>query len=164
MDLLVKLYDLPDETPGRLPGGPEIRRALSPEKHVVLDWVGLNFSPRWVSECDLAFARSPIACFLAVHEGFLCGFCCYAVTCPDFLGPIGVAAEWRNRGVGAELLLAGLRALRDAGYAYGIIGWAGSPGFFQRVAGAIVIENSEPGFYKGLLRTTSRPSNEEQSQ
>jgi hypothetical protein len=36
-------------------------------------------------------------------------------------------------------------------YAYAVIGWAGSPEFYQKAVGAILIENSEPGIFRGEL-------------
>ena len=155
-DLLVKLYELPDAPPA--PSGIVIRRALVPEMHAVVDWVGKQFSPQWASECEISFSRQPASCHLALRAGILCGFCCHGVLCPDFLGPLGVAEEWSRRGLGAALLIAGLSALRHQGYSYAIIGWAGPVAFFQKTVGAVIIENSDPGFHAGM--TKAIPTNE----
>lgn len=154
-DLLVKLYNLPACVPvqERLAGdGIEIRRALAPEKTRVAKWVAEHFTKAWSSECEIAFCRQPVACTIAVREDMLLGFSCHGVICPDFLGPLGVLPEWRNRDVGKALLLMSLGELRAQGYAYAIIGWAGPVAFFQRTAGATLIVDSEPGFYRGMLR------------
>ena len=74
-DMLVKLYELPkhtdllkDSTNGQI----QIKRALAPEKHIILDWVENNFSKGWKSECDAAFSNNPISCFVAfkVRKGY----------------------------------------------------------------------------------------------
>ena len=64
MDMLVKLYELPDSRPAyqRLQqAGITLRRALAPEKHIVTAWVRKNFSEAWASEVDVAFSRQPMA-------------------------------------------------------------------------------------------------------
>ena len=155
-DLLVPLYALPALAPpleAATQRGIEIRRALVPEQPVVTAWVRGQFSEAWAAEAAVAFARQPVACFLAVQGSRLLGFCAYEVTCRGFLGPLGVAPEARGSGVGAALLLSGLHAMFAEGYAYAIIGGAGPTAFFERVAGARVIEGSNPGIYRGLLRT-----------
>ena len=41
-DMLVKLYELPDLAPelaAQKTSGVDIRRALNPERHLVLDWI-----------------------------------------------------------------------------------------------------------------------------
>ena len=156
-DLLVKLYDLPESAAvlERLQGtGIAIRRALAVEKTTITEWVCEHFSKGWSRECEIAFARQPVGCIIAAQGDTLCGFACHGILCPDFFGPIGVAAEWQKRDVGTALLLAGLHALRAQGYAYAIIGWAGPVAFFERTVGAMIIENSEPGPYRGILRDT----------
>jgi GNAT superfamily N-acetyltransferase len=106
-------------------------------------------SEGWASECEAAFARLPVACFVAVERGAeaLIGFACYEATCRDFFGPELVHPERRGRGVGRALLLAALEAMRAHGYAYAIVGWASSVDFYRRAVGAVVIEGSEPGIY-----------------
>src|SRR5256885_4406258 len=120
-DMLVRLYDLPDPSaPMRdlAASGIEIRRALAPEQHLVLVWVREKFSDGWASECDVAFARQPVACFLAVKHGGLCGFACYEATCRNFFGPVGVDPAARGAGIGKALTLACLHAMAAEGYAY----------------------------------------------
>ena len=154
-DLLVRLYDLPDLTPALetvRARGFEVRRALVPEKPSVLPWIETHFSAAWAAECDAAFARQPLACFLAVRDQQLCGFAAYEATCRGFFGPIGVNSEFRENHLGGALLLAALHAMHAEGYAYAIIGGAGPVDFFRKTVGATVIENSVPGIYRGLLR------------
>ncbi|HYX45660.1 MAG TPA: hypothetical protein VE820_02390, partial [Sphingomicrobium sp.] len=89
----MKLYDLPDSQSLReqlAKAGVSLRRGLVPEKHKVIAWVRDNFSEGWASEAEVAFARQPVSCFIAVKDGKLAGFACHDVTCRNFFGPTGV--------------------------------------------------------------------------
>jgi hypothetical protein len=44
--------------------------------------------------------------------------------------------------------------MRDEGYAYAQIGWAGPTKFYEKIVGATIIEGSEPGGYRGKLVAT----------
>jgi len=154
-DLLVKLYDLPASAPAleKLRAeGVEIRRAIGPEKHAVVEWVGKKFSRSWASECDVALSAQPLACFIAVKEKQIVGFACYDATAKGFFGPVGVDETARAGGLGKALLLRTLEAMRDAGYGYAIVGWAGPVDFFKKTVGAVVIEGSEPGIYRNMVK------------
>lgn len=158
-DMLVKLYQLPPVQPvvEKLASeGVLIRRALPPEKHKVIGWVREAFGDNWASECDVAFARQPVGCMIAVRESGddqkeIVGFACYDATCMNFFGPTGVKESERGKGVGKALLLAALHAMKEQGYAYAIIGGAGPVDYYARVVGATVIEGSVPGIYRGML-------------
>jgi GNAT superfamily N-acetyltransferase len=167
VDLLVRLYALPPVAP-RLAAlaGVTVRRALAAERHVVVDFARRHGSPGWASECEVAFARAPLGCFVAVESatstpapsGYpttpetLIGFACVEATAPGFFGPQAVRDDRRGRGVGAALLLTALHALAAEGHAYAIVGWASEVDFYRRVAGAVPIAGSEPGLYRGPLR------------
>ena len=154
-DMLVKLYELPDASPHmkrQAEGGVEIRRALTPEKHLVLDWIRATFGPAWASECDAAFAHHPVSCFIAVENAKVLGFACYDATLKGFFGPTGVAESARGRGIGTALLLCCLHAMHAEGYGYAIIGGGGAADFYAKKVGAIPIEGSKPGIYRGMLR------------
>ncbi|MGQ9888316.1 MAG: GNAT family N-acetyltransferase [Aggregatilineales bacterium] len=154
-DMLVKLYTLPDLEPviaRQRAAGVEIRRALPPEKHVVVEWVRREFGDTWASETDVSFARQPVGCFIAVQGQQMLGFACYEATCKDYFGPTGVSEAARGRGIGAALLLAALHALRAEGYAYAIIGAVGPAEFYSKVVGATLIADSTPGILGGMLR------------
>ncbi|SMC46878.1 GNAT family N-acetyltransferase [Rhizobium sp. RU36D] len=154
MDMLVKLYDLrPDaELDARIAAhGFEIRLALPPELHVVTRWIASRFGEGWASEATIAMSRQPVSCLLATVEGKLAGFACYDATARGFFGPTGVDESHRSKGVGQALLLRALLAMRDIGYGYAVIGSAGPMEFYRRTVGAIPIEGSKPGIYRGML-------------
>jgi ribosomal protein S18 acetylase RimI-like enzyme len=152
LDLLVRLYKLPEET--QLTGnGFTIRRAFAAEKRIVSNFAAQHFTGGWASECEIAFARMPIACFIAVKHDTIAGFACYDVAARGFFGPIGVAEEQRNKGLGSALLLAALHDMSAHGYAYAIIGRVTDAEFYRRHLSIIEIPDSEPGFYRGLLKS-----------
>lgn len=154
MDMLVKLYDLrlDAELEARIAAhGFEIRPALPPELHVVTRWIASRFGEGWASEATIAMSRQPVSCLLAIAEGKLAGFACYDATARGFFGPTGVDESHRGKGVGQALLLRALLAMRDIGYGYAVIGSAGPMDFYRRTVGAIAIEGSKPGIYRGML-------------
>ena len=166
-DLLVRLYDLPPLAPhieALSAAGVTVRRALPAERHLVVDWVRGHVvgagSAGWADECDVAFARQPLACFVAVEGApsapqALIGFACYEATCRNFFGPAAVKPDRRRRGVGRALLLAALHAMRAEGYAYAIIGGVGPADFYAKTVNATEIPNSTPGIYTDLLKKTN---------
>ena len=149
-DLLVKLYSLPP--PATPPPSVEVRRAFAAEKRLVCDWVATQFDSGWASECEAAFARLPVACFMAVRNRELLGFACYDATARGFFGPTGVADSERKHGIGTALLSAALHDMAAQGYAYAIIGAADSVEFYRKHASAIEISDSDPGFYRGKIK------------
>jgi GNAT superfamily N-acetyltransferase len=154
MDMLVKLYDLPDtrqliESLGR--ERIDVRRVLAADKHTVILWVRKSFSERWASETEVAFSRQPVSCFVAVQDATIMGFACHDATCRNFFGPTGVISEARNKGIGRALLLACLEDMRNRGFGYAIIGGVGPADYYAKAVGAVPIEGSEPGIYRGLL-------------
>jgi len=154
MDMLVKLYDLPDPSAAfaqLLKQGVQIRRALAPEKHKIVAWVRENFGEGWASETEIAFARQPISCFIAVKDARVVGFACHDATCRNFFGPTGVEPQARKHGVGTGLLFACLDAMRQQGFGYAIVGGVGPTAYYSKTVGAVPIEGSEPGVYRGLL-------------
>lgn len=154
-DLLVKLYALPPleaELEAMRTLDITLRRPLAPERHRVVEWTQEHWNPHWASEITVAFAHHPIHAFIAVRKQALLGFACYDCTMLGFFGPTGVLPEHRRQGLGRALLIAALHALREKGYAYGIIGGAGPVDFYKKHVGATVIDGSAPGIYRGMLR------------
>ncbi|MFA5645261.1 MAG: GNAT family N-acetyltransferase [Candidatus Ratteibacteria bacterium] len=154
-DMLVKLYTLPSVSSERallLSRGILIKRAIAPERSLVRSWVQNHFSEGWADECDIAFTRIPISCFIAFQEKEILGFACYEATFRGFFGPIGVSENLRGQGIGKSLLLTSLHAMYDEGYLYAIIGGVGPSPFYKKVLGAIEIEGSSPGGYLNMLK------------
>lgn len=157
-DMLVKLYDLKDSESieqYERRTGVTVRRAIAPEKHVVTEWIAQHFGAAWVSESEVAFARSPVTCLIAVENEKLLGFACYDATMKGFFGPTGVDQELRGRGIGKMLFVYAMQLMRSDGYGYGIIGGAGPTEFYAKSVGATIIEDSQPGIYKGILKSDS---------
>jgi GNAT superfamily N-acetyltransferase len=151
MDMLVRLYDLPDASAATVElagGGVIVRRAMAHERDDTLSWVGDRFEARgWPAEAAVAFSRQPPACWIAVCEHRPVGFACIEVTARGMLGPIGVDPDYRDRGIGRLLLLRALADQRALGYAYSVIGQVGAAEFFTRVVDARPIAGSTPGPY-----------------
>jgi len=100
----------------------------------------------------VGFARQPISVFIAILEREVVGFAAYECTRRGFFGPMGVIDRAHGKGVGKALLIAALWGLREMGYVYAIVGAAGPVPFYQKTVGAIIIPDSEPGIYMGLLK------------
>ena len=147
-DLLVNLLKLParEESQEFV-----VRRAQPFELSRVRDFVATNFSTSWADEISVGFARQPVSVYVAIQRE-LVGFSAYECTRRGFFGPMCVIESAQHKGIGKALLLASLWGLREMGYVYGIIGAAGPVDFYQKTVGAIVIPDSEPGIYFGLLK------------
>ncbi len=89
--------------------------------------------------------------WIATRNDHLIGFACADATAKGFFGPTGVAEAERGKGTGEALLMATLRGMREAGYAYAIIGGAGPVDFYRKRLDAIEIPGSVPGIYRGML-------------
>ncbi|QND44937.1 GNAT family N-acetyltransferase (plasmid) [Rhizobium lusitanum] len=154
MDMLVKLYELkPDPAlEKRMDSeGIVIRRVLAPELSALTSWIQPLFGAGWAAEATAATMRQPPTCFIAVKDDVLVGFACHEATAKGFFGPTGVDPSMRGKGVGQALLLTTLLDMYAQGYAYGVIGGAGPMEFYRRSVGAIPIEGSVPGIYRGML-------------
>lgn len=152
--MLVRLYDLPDHTPlmKKLESeGIVIRRPLAAEKSIVLEWVTRHFGTGWASETDVSFSYQPISCFIAIQNGSITGFACYDACYRNFFGPTGVDESLRGKGIGKALLMESLYAMQSQGYAYGIIGGVGPAEFYAKAVGAVLIDGSNPGIYRGIM-------------
>lgn len=149
-DLLIKLYELP--IAHAVPDGCLVRRAMAYEMSTIADWVRTRFGTGWADECTVALSRTPAACYVATRAGSLQGFACFDSTALGMFGPIGVDAAARGNGVGKALLIACLAAMREHGYAYAVVGGAGSTSFYRSVVDVIEIAGSTPGVYRDRLR------------
>jgi len=155
-DMLVKLYEIKDFSDDILPADIKIKRAIAPEKHIITSWVRENFSAAWADECEIALSNTPTKCFIAYTGNEIIGFACYDATAIGFFGPIGVLDKYRKTGIGKALLLKALTAMKYAGYAYAIIGWAGPVDFFKKNCKATIIENSDKSVYEDILKNPKK--------
>jgi GNAT superfamily N-acetyltransferase len=153
-DMLVRLYDLPDNAPIKTrmrEQNIEIRRPLPFESRIVIKWVEDIYGPGWAMQAEAAFFNTPISCFIAVREKKMIGFAAYDATCRNFFGPTAVDEKCRGKGIGKALLLAALYAMKHDGYAYAIIGGAGPVDFYKKALAAVEIEGSAPGIYANRI-------------
>ncbi len=87
-DMLVKLYDLPEDAQTACPRDEsvQIRRAMAPDKFRVVEWVKEHSGLSAAGECDVCFARPAVSCFIATRGKKILGYACYDATAPDFCG------------------------------------------------------------------------------
>ena len=159
-DLLVRLYDLPPfEAEAKVRhAGIIVRRGMSFERQIILDWIETHFHPAWVAEAAVALSQQPATLYAAVRDNELLGFACYDTSAKGFFGPTGVDEKARGQGIGEALLIATLKGMREAGYAYAVIGDPGPVAFYQKRLDALEIPKSNPGIYAGMLRSKLTPS------
>jgi len=155
LDMLVKLYDLPDNIPGLKElkkQGILIKRALPVDKHRIIEFIKDTFSKGWASECDTCFSNKPVTCFIAVKEKKIIGFACYDATARNFFGPMGITYTYRGKGIGRVLLLKCLLSMKEAEYAYAIIGCVDDAvEFYHKTVNAIIIDDSFPGIFSRMI-------------
>lgn len=154
-DMLVNLLKLPKEDPALLEklerDGIAIHRALAPDKWRITDWVAKNSNSNAAGECDVCFSHTPVSCFIATRAKEILGYACYDAIAPNFFGPTRVLDSEQGKGIGKVLLLRSLGSMREAGYAYAIIGGIGPAAFYEKTVGAVIIEDSTPGIYRHFL-------------
>lgn len=153
-DMLVRLYRLSEErvleAERELRGnGILLKKAMTPDLFAVTEFVRRNFSEGWAGECTAAVLKN--CCWIAVKERRIIGFACYDTTIPDYFGPTGVLESERGQGIGKVLLLRALMSMKEMGYAYAVIGWAGPTEFYRRCVGAEPIADSIPHSYRNLV-------------
>lgn len=151
-DLIVRLYDVPEFDAFKMAQqGVTVRRAMAPERRLILEWVTHVFHDGWASEVEIGFGAHPISVWVATRNNTLLGFAATDATAKGFFGPTGVAPEERGKGIGEALLYAALGGMRDAGYAYAIIGNPGPLEFYRKRVMGLEIPGSAPGLYRGML-------------
>jgi len=109
-----------------------------------IEFIKENFSDYWSSEAKSAVYQQPQNCFIAIYESKIVGFACFHASSRGFFGPTGVLKKMRGKGIGKSLLLTSLKAMRNQGYAYAIIGGVSSAiDFYKKVVNAQIILNSD---------------------
>ena len=149
-DMIVSLYTLPDYIPNP---AIRIKRVYPTDRDVVCAFIRENFSEGWVKEAEYAMMQQPVKCFIAVEDKKVVGFACYDATAKGFFGPTGVLESERGKGLGKELLLRTLYAMKEDGYGYAIIGWTGPAEFYKKCVGAQLIPGatSDRSIYSNML-------------
>lgn len=153
-DMLVNLLHLPEDDSlikALAKQNIKVHRAMAPDKLRVIDWVLEHSTRSAAGECDVCFSHIPISCWIASRGNQILGYACYDATAPDFFGPTRVLDEEQGKGIGKALLLESLKAMRERGYAYAIIGGIGPAAFYEKCVGAVLIPESTPGIYKDYL-------------
>jgi len=142
-DMIVNLY-LRDRW--RLQNQFGTRIAFPSDTERVLDFVRAEFPDEkgWLMEIEHALHEGK--CAISVIDYKIVGFACYDCTGKGYFGPFGVAKSHRGKGIGTELLYECFDNMQCMGYGYAIIGWVGetAKGFYEKVANAWCIPNSEP--------------------
>lgn len=154
-DMLVKLYDIPDDNSSirSLEGqGVSIRKPIGPEHQLIVRWVKEKFHAAWSSEAQNALANRPVSCYVAIKDKKLIGFACYDATALGYFGPTGVEGKFRGKGVGKALLLACLLDMKLKGYGYAIIGGVGPAEYYRKTVKAVDIPDSTPGIWKTWMQ------------
>ena len=144
-DMLVPLLNgLPNRSkyPAAARGNATIRRVVEADRDALFGFIRAHFDAGWANAIDVSMARQPPAAYVAAVSSRLVGFAFYDAGNLGTFGPLGVDEEWRNRGIGAALLLRCLFAMRAHGYAYAVIRQVGPEDFYQKVCGATLILGS----------------------
>ena len=134
--------------------GITIRRANPWERSKVLGFIAAHFGDGWVGETEVALAKQPVTCFVAMDGEKVIGFADYECTRKDYFGPTGVDPAYRGKGIGGALLIAALHGLRGLGYTYAVIGDAGPVDFYAKTVGAIPINLGDG---RGIYTITEDP-------
>jgi predicted N-acetyltransferase YhbS len=154
-DMLVKLYDIPDDWTFVRDLEEQdvcIRKPIGPEHQLIVRWVREKFHAAWSSEIQNALASRPISCFVAVKNKTMVGFACYDATALGYFGPTGVEGKYRGKGIGKALLLACLLDMKLKGYGYAIIGGVGPADYYKKTVNAVDIPDSTPGIWKTWMQ------------
>lgn len=130
------------------------QRALSIDRKTIVNFIDSEFgevAPGWQDECIASLYRQPTGCFIAIEDKSVVGFACYDSTAKGMVGPLGVRASHRSRGIASVLLNLCFEAMQMEGYAYAIIGWVNSTEFYEKSCGAMKIPDSFPGVYSRMV-------------
>ena len=160
MDLLVNLYDMQcvHNHQKLKDNGIIIRRAMSPDKGKILDFIKTHYDEAWMYESEHAIMNTPNSCYIAIKDKEIVGFACYDATAKGYFGPIGIKPGQKGGGVGQSLLYETLLGMKEAGYGYAIIGWVDEAiGFYEKTLKIHQIPDSQPEntIYQNLVFLTN---------
>ena len=115
------------------------------EREHVREWVRAVFGDGWAHETDLGFGNEVVSVWVARAEGSPCGFATSNATGRDYFGPIGTAAEHRQKGIGRVLVVKCLEDMqRDGRRVAWIPTGLGRIPFYHRAANARVMRTFWP--------------------
>jgi ribosomal protein S18 acetylase RimI-like enzyme len=122
----------------RATGETDISRLKAEEWPAFRQWMDDTWKSPWGAEVQATLDRSPISCFVAVHDGRYIGFAAYDTNHRGWFGPMGCSPEARGSGLGSELLRHCLRDYADRGEVECQIGWVGPADFYTKTIGASI--------------------------
>jgi len=114
--------------------GVEIRRATRRDA-AALARAATALGGTWAAEAALSLRREPVAVHLALRGPAVIGFACHAGSRHGWLGPVGVTAEERRRGIARVLVRRCLVDVRAEGRAAAQVCWVGPVGFYADAVG-----------------------------
>ncbi|MBP0726937.1 GNAT family N-acetyltransferase [Bacillus sp. RG28] len=118
-----------------------IQKATRKDQDELLEFIEKEFGSGWVESIKHGFIQNDIPIYLAKHQDKIQGFACYDVYNKQkgVFGPMGIAGNQREKGIGKALLHSCLYEMKMKGYYYAIIGEAGPIEFYEKNCGAILI-------------------------
>lgn len=122
-DLIVNLYD--NNLEFKNIEGVTINRIFPTDYDLLNEFIGKHFSKNWQNEVKAGLYQSNPTVFIAVKNHEIVGFAGYDCSAKGYFGPTGVNPQFQKQGIGTALLLTTLKAMKDAGYGYAVIGGAG---------------------------------------
>lgn len=90
-------------------------RPAQSAREEVREWVRSTFSDGWAHEAGLGFQHEPVTVWAARANRVLCGFAASNATGRNYFGPIGVAPDFRRRGIGRVLVVKCLEDMQRDG-------------------------------------------------
>ena len=119
-DLIVNLYD--NNLEYNKYEDITIERIFPTDFGMLDDFIGKHFSSGWQNEVKAGLYQPNPTVIVAVKNHQIIGFAGYDCSAKGYFGPTGVDPLFQKQGIGTALLLVTLKAMRDAGYGYAVIG------------------------------------------
>jgi len=153
MDLIVNLYQekLITNQPKLKDDNIIIKRLLSPNSDLLVEFVTNNFNKGWASEIKAAIYKPNPTCLIAIKDHEIIGFACYDATALGYFGPTGVNPKYRGLNVGHNLLFETLKKMKDKGYGYAIIGGGKITSFYGKYLD-IIISTDKNNLYNRMIK------------